>query len=48
MPWRTDFTTAVFCHLILDALEVCPAAGIPCCAAGINVEILGPLRFDTC
>jgi hypothetical protein len=40
MPWQTDFTTVELRHLILDALELRSAAGIPCCAAGIKVVVL--------
>jgi hypothetical protein len=34
--------------LILDDLKLRSAAGIPCCAAGIKVEILHPLHLDVC
>jgi hypothetical protein len=44
----TDFNTVELRSLILDALELRLAAGIPCCAAGIKVEILHPLHLDVC
>jgi hypothetical protein len=42
------FTTVEFHRLILDALELRPAAGILCCPAGIKVEILHLLHLDAC
>jgi hypothetical protein len=42
------FTTIEFHRLILDALDLRPAAGILCCPAGIKVEILHLLHLDAC